>query len=238
MILLFLASLLAGGLNALAGGGSFISFPALLLMGVPPIQANATNNVALVPGMMASAYGYHEHLVREKGWLLLIILSFLGSFIGALLLLYTPPLTFMKLVPWLLLVATLIFTFEGFILSSKGVSRRNALVLQGLTAVYGGYFGAGVGIVILATLSLLGMKQIHLMNGLKSLLVMVINTVAASLFIGAHLVVWPEAVVMMLGSMIGGYSGARLAQKVDGRLIRGFVICTGFFLTIYFFLTA
>jgi uncharacterized protein len=260
--LLFLAALLAGTMNSVAGGGSFFSFPALLFTGVPPIPANATNTVAVWPGSVASAIAYRNELCVPR-WLMVILgcSSLAGGLLGALLLLHTPEKTFVKLLPFLLLLATLLFAFSGRItryLRGHFGRRVNAAnpeqaaaegpvvggwmtvlgvgLLQLVIATYGGYFGGGIGIMMLATLSLLGMENIHMMNALKTLLASLINGVAVITFILAGAVLWPQAVLMITGAIIGGYGGAYYARRLDPRFVRGFVISVGCAMTVYFFL--
>ncbi len=254
-IVLFFAAMIGGGLNSVAGGGSFVAFPALLYAGVPPINANATNTVALWPGSMASAWAYRKDLATQRGILpLLSVISLVGGVLGAVLLLLTPQNTFKTLIPYLLLVATLLFTFSGLIVSTLKklkASRRppgstepektglgGIGLIQFVTAVYGGYFGGGIGILMLATFALMGMQNIHAMNGLKTILASFINGVAVFTFVIAGAIYWPQALLMVVGGIIGGYFGAFLALKINPRFVRYFVIVFGFIMTIYFFLTS
>ncbi len=245
--ILFFAALIAGALNSVAGGGSFLSFPALLLTGVPPIIANATNTIALWPGSLASVGAYRKELKAQAP--LLIILgsaSLAGGLAGALLLLHTPEVVFVRMLPWLLLLATLLFTFGGRLTArlrqrlglqgrAEWISRIGIGLIQLVIATYGGYFGGGIGILMLASLSLIGMTHIHSMNALKTLLATLINGVAVVAFILAGAVYWPQAILMIAGAVIGGYGGAHTAQKIDPRWVRSFVIVIGFTMTIYFF---
>src|SRR5271156_5431841 len=224
-LLLFFAALIAGLLNAVAGGGSFISFPALLFTGMAPIAANATNTAALFPGTVASTVAYRNAFTPEARRLLplLLLTGVVGGFLGARILLSTPQSTFLRLIPWLLLAATLLFLAGPRI--SAWVRRRavagktsRPLTIAGfflelLIAIYIGYFGAGVGILVLSLLALLGMEDIHAMNGVKVLLVSVVNGVAMITFILAKTIFWPQALLMIAGSLIGGYAGAHYAQK-------------------------
>jgi uncharacterized protein len=247
-IFLFAASMFGGGLNAIAGGGSFITFPALLLTGIPPIPANATNTVALWTGVAASTGAYRKRLnVPLRVLVPLLASSVAGGLIGALLLLRTPAHTFMRLLPWLMLAATLLFTFGKKLSPSRGSSvdrhaGTGAIVLAAIfelfVAVYGGYFGAGMGFVILAMLSLLGMTEIHSMNALKTVLSGATNGLAVVAFIVARAVYWPQAVVMMGGAVIGGYFGAHYAQRLPQAWIRASIIFIGAGMTIYFFVKA
>ena len=253
---LFAAAAIAGGLNALAGGGSFLSFPALLFVGLPAVQANATNTVALWPGLAASAIAYLKRLDAPRRLLIpLLMTSLAGGCAGALLLLKTPQHTFLHLVPWLLLAGTLLFAFGNQIRALAGknlggsglnedlhaVSAR-AIVLSSLAelllAVYGGYFGAGIGFILLGLLAALGMRDIHAMGALRTLLSVAINAAAVVTFIMAGAVVWGPCLVMVFGAMAGGWFGAHYAQRADPRKMRLLVIAIGFAMSLYFFITA
>jgi len=235
-------------LNAVAGGGSFIAFPALLFTGVPPIPANATNSLALWAGVTASGGAYRSQLdVPRRVLLPLLITSVIGGLLGAYLLLKTPAHTFMELLPWLMLGATLLFVFGPRLSAGRPSSVGRdatataiivASVLELAVAVYGGYFGGGVGIVNLAMLAAIGMTDIHAMNALKSVLGSAINGVATVAFILARAVYWPQALVMTAGAVAGGYFGAHYAQKLPQNWVRGFVILVGIVMTIYFFAKA
>jgi len=245
--ILFLAALIAGAINSVAGGGSFVSFPALLFAGIPPVNANASNTVALWPGQVASIGAYRNQL-RHLSWVTvmpLVVTGVLGGALGGWTLLRTPQATFLRLVPWLILIATVIFAVSGRV--TRWVRRRTAsgehhefatgrgVVFQLFIAFYIGYFGAGAGILILAMLALLGMDQIHAMNALKALLTTVSNGVAMLLFIVSHAVYWPETILMIAGSMVGGYFGAYFAQKTRPEYVRAIVIVIGFTLSAYYF---
>jgi len=247
VVLLFCAAVLGGAVNSVAGGGGFIAFPALLFTGMPSINANATNTVALWPGTVASTGAYRKSL---NGGLLrsiapLIIITFLGSTLGSFLLLHTRVSTFDKMVPWLLLGATALFTFGGKI--TRWITHHHiqggpsvwriigVTLIQACVAVYIGYFGAGVGIVMLALLAIMGMENIHSMNGLKTLLATCGNAVAVVIFIFAHAVRWPQALLMVVGAALGGYAGAWYAQKLDPKKVRYIVIAIGYSMTTYFF---
>jgi uncharacterized protein len=245
---LFLAAIVAGAINSVAGGGSFISFPALLFANIAPISANATNTAALWPGTMASTVAYWREMSQPRVRKLLpplLITGFVGGIIGASVLLKTPQATFMKMVPWLLLGATLLFVASGRIsawVRAQGEHghRRGLLFVAGLAmelviAIYIGYFGAGAGMLVLAMLALLDVGNIHAMNGLKSLLVNSVNLVALVIFIRARVIVWPETVVMLVGAIAGGYGGAYFAQKVNPVVIRRIVITIGFGMSAFFF---
>jgi uncharacterized protein len=247
-ILLFLASIVGGALNAVAGGGSFVAFPALLFVGIPPIPANATNTLALWTGASASGGAYRNRLdVPLRVLLPLLVTSLAGGIAGAVLLLRTPAHTFMRVLPWLMLGATLLFIFgkklAGRRASSVGHDATTAAIVGAsvfelVVAVYGGYFGGGLGIVNLAMLAAVGMTDIHAMNALKSILGMAINGVAAVVFVLRGAIYWPQAIVMIAGALVGGYFGAHYAQKLPQSWIRGFVILVGTGMTVYFFVRA
>src|ERR1700735_1072975 len=248
---LFLAAGIAGILNALAGGGSFISFPALLFIRVPPVKANATNTVALWPGLAASTIAYLKRLDAPLRLLIpLLATSIAGGWVGALLLLKTPQHTFLHFVPWLLLSGTLLFAFGNKIRAIAGSSdvindlRKiswRAIVASSfvelLLAVYGGYFGAGIGFVILGMLGALGMRDIHAMGAIRTMLAAAVNAAAVLTFILAGAVLWKECGVMVAGALLGGWFGARYAQKADPQKVRVFVIVIGFAMSAYFFVT-
>ncbi len=246
--ILFVAAILGGTLNSVAGGGTFITLPSLLFTGILPITANATSTVALWPGTVASVWAYRKELAMQKRGIVLLLSgsSLIGGVLGAELLLSTSQSTFVKLLPYLLLVATVLFALSGPIttrLHSKAFKggRQSWPVLSGIAilqliiAIYGGYFGGGIGILMLATLGLMGMENIHEMNAMKTVLTTFINGVAVIIFVIRGVVVWPEAVVMVVGAIIGGYAGAYFARKIDQRWVRGFVIVVGVSMTIYFF---
>lgn len=247
--LLFLAAIVGGTLNAVAGGGSFITFPSLIFGGIGAIEANATSTVALWPGSFASLLAYRKELaMQQRGFIVVLgVTSLIGGILGALLLLNTPASTFVLLIPYLLLLATLLFAFSKQITNLLRVrnaektrlSRRGLVgisFLQLIIAIYGGYFGAGIGILMLATLALMGMENIHEMNAVKTLLTILINGVAVIAFIIAGIIAWIPAIVMLAGAIIGGYGAAYFARKIDQKYVRGFVIAVGIILTIYFFL--
>jgi hypothetical protein len=247
-IFLFFAAVVGGAVNSVAGGGSFISFPALLFTGMAPIAANATNTLALMPGTLSSAVAYRNKFTPEARHLLvpLLVTSVIGGLIGAHILLRTPQSTFLHIVPWLLLGATLLFLMggriTGFIRNRAGHGTGSRVltvvgfVLALLLAIYIGYFGAGVGILVLSLLALLGMEDIHAMNGVKVLLVSLVNCVAIVTFIFARVIVWPQALLMLVGSSVGGYGGAYYAQKMNPQHVRWLVILVGFGMSAYFFI--
>jgi len=250
-IFLLIAAGIAGALNAVAGGGSFISFPALLFIRIPAVAANATNTVALWPGLAASTLAYLKRLNAPLRVLVpLLVTSIAGGWAGALLLLKTPQHTFLRLVPWLLLGGTLLFAFGN---SIRAIAGKTAIVddlrkiswqaivvssvAELLLSVYGGYFGAGIGFVTLAMLSMLGMRDIHAMGAIRTLLAVAINAAAVITFIVAGAVLWPQCAVMVAGSLVGGWFGARYAQKADPGKMRAVVIGVGLLMSAYFFVT-
>jgi uncharacterized membrane protein YfcA len=246
VVLLAGAAILAGAINAVAGGGSFVSFPALVLAGIPPISANATNTTALWPGNAASVGAYRRELVSQRSSMLAFgIVSLLGGLIGALLLLRASDQLFARMIPYLMLLATLVFTASPAIqraARSSGTDARpgplrraGIMALYFIVAIYGGFFGAGLGILTLAVLALLGETDIHEMNALKTLQATLINGVALVTFIFAGVIAWPQAFVMAIGAIIGGYGGAALARQVPALWVRRLVILISVTLTTYFF---
>ena len=245
-----LGAVIAGTLNAVAGGGSFVSFPVMLFTGAPPVPANATNTVALWPGLAASTIAYLKHL--SAPWRLLIpllVTSVVGGWIGALLLIKTPQHTFLHLVPWLLLGGTSLFAFGNKIRSVAGrtasvddlgqvswIAITVCSVLELLLAVYGGYFGAGIGFVMLGMLSALGMRDIVAMGAIRTLLAAAINAAAVATFIWAGTVLWPQFAVMVVGALTGGWFGAHFAQRANPRKMRLLVIAVGLTMSAYFFI--
>jgi uncharacterized protein len=247
-IFLFAAGVLGGALNSVAGGGSFIAFPALLFTGVPPVPANATNTLALFVGVTASGGAYRKHLdISRRVLIPLIVASVIGGLAGAFLLIRTPAQTFLRVLPWLLLGATLLFAFGKYLTGriradisheASTAALTGACIFELIVAVYGGYFGGGLGFMNLAMLAAIGMTNIHAMNALKAVLGGVINGVATVTFIATGAIAWPQGIVMTLGAVAGGYGGAHYAQKLPQQWIRVFVIFVGAAMTIYFFIRA
>jgi len=241
IIVLTAAAFLGGALNALAGGGSLVTFPALLFAGLNPIDANATSVVALFPGTFSSVWAYRRSIlgITEVSVTGFFLLSLFGGLLGALLLLSTPSSVFAGLVPWLVLFATIVFAVGNF--APLGAIRRfklgprGALAVHFIISVYGGYFGGGIGFLMLAALTLFGMRDINAMNGLKMILVGVMTLTSLVVFMVAGIVHWAEGLPMAVGSILGGYVAAHGAQKLDQRLIKGFIIVLGVGLTAYFF---
>jgi uncharacterized protein len=239
-LVLIIAAFLGGALNSLAGGGTLVTFPALLFAGLNPIDANASSVVALLSGTFAGAWAYRRNIlaVTEFSVLGLFVLSLAGGLIGALLLLWTPTTIFASLVPWLILLATIIFAVGNFA-PVDAIRRiqpgpRSALLAVFIIAIYGGYFGGGIGFLMLAAFTLFGMRDINAMNGLKMGLVGVMTTTAIVTFIVADVVRWREALPMLASSAVGSYMAAHWAQRLDQRWIKGFVIVLGTGLTVYF----
>jgi uncharacterized membrane protein YfcA len=240
-VVLAAAAILGGALNSVAGGGSFLTFPALLLSGVAPVSANATSAVALWPAALAASFAYRDDLRALRRMLVSLSgVSVLGGLVGAVLLLRTPDTTLSRLVPYLLLGATLVFTFGRRLVAradgpvTRGVVARGML-MQFAIAVYGGYFGGGMGIVMIAAFSLMGMTDMHSMNALKSVLGTLINLVAIALFIAAGTVAWRSGLVMIAAATCGGYLGARTARRVDAAKVRRFVLAVAWATTAFFF---
>jgi hypothetical protein len=242
----FGAAFLAGVINSVAGGGTLVTFPTLIWLGLNSVTANATSTVAIWPATLGSAWGYRRELrALEPRLFLLVIPSVIGGLAGAWLLRFTPPALFDRLVPFLILFATVLF------MAQEPVQRRlktanaathqsanwlmGAMFFQLLVGVYGGYFGAGIGILMLAALSIIGLTDIHQMNGLKVLLGGSMNGVAIVYFVANHMVHWPDVIVMVVGAIVGGYGGAGFARRLGGRAVRRIVIVVGFALAISFF---
>lgn len=238
------AAVIAGAINAIAGGGTLISFPALVWIGRDPILANATNTIALWPGSLAGMLGFRRELASARRWLFLLMLpSVAGGIAGAVLLLRTPTATFDRLVPLLILVATLLLAGQEMItrrLRFFAAAHENptpawllfVFSFQFLVGVYGGYFGAGIGILMLAALGLIGMTDLHQMNGLKNLLAICINGVAAIYFALSGAVLWRDGLIMAAGAIVGGFLGAKLAHRLGRTFVRRFVVGIGLVMTV------
>jgi uncharacterized membrane protein YfcA len=242
--LLFGAGLLAGAMNAASGGGSFVTLPALVAVGVPSVEANASSTVALFPGSLASALAYRDDLTPIAGLPVrtLIPVSLTGGLAGALLLLLTPAGAFDAIVPWLLLAGSLAFAFGG----RAGAALRRVvrigpttvIACQFLLGVYGGYFGGAVGIMMMATWGMLGVSDIRAMNATKVVLVGATNAVAVLCFALAGRVWWPQTAVMLLAAVAGGYGGASLARRLPAKALRAGIIAVNFLITAAFFFRA
>ncbi|RJX75359.1 sulfite exporter TauE/SafE family protein [Vibrio sinensis] len=246
-MLLFVAGILGGVLNSIAGGGSFITFPALMFVGVPPIIANATNTFAACAGYLSGTYGFRKDIAKHQGSLFkLVLLSLLGGGAGSYLLLSTSEEQFLHVIPWLLLFATLLFIFGAKISEftskmSHASSRFSlyhrfflAFVLVAVSA-YGGFFNAGLGVIVLSYLILAGYQDINLMNGLKLLVSSSVSIVAIVIFVIDDYIDWSRGSVVMLGTLLGGYIAARVSRQVDPSYVRGFVAVSSVVMTIYFF---
>jgi uncharacterized membrane protein YfcA len=256
---IFAAAFIAGMINSVAGGGTLVSFPTLIWVGLDPVIANATSTVGIWPGTVGGIFGFRREIAGSGRWMrLLIAPSLAGGVAGALLLLRTPSETFALIVPYLILFATILFAAQEPITRRlRGPKRAEshadglreqppdaraegtahgwwvgAVLFQFSVALYGGYFGAGIGILMLAALSILGLTDIHQMNGLKNFLGLCVNGVAAFYFIASGAVSWPEAIVMAVGAIAGGYGGAGLARRLGRRFVRRSVIVIGLAMTV------
>jgi uncharacterized membrane protein YfcA len=244
------AAAAGGAINSIAGGGTLLTFPALFAaLGASDdasVIANATSTVALFPGSLAGMAGYRRELAETPRWSLwLIVPSLIGGFCGSRLVTWLPSATFKTLVPWLILVAALLFWLQPWIARKIGLGREHApathrsiagaMAFQLLVAVYGGYFGAGIGILMLSALAMMGLGDIHRMNALKTLLGSCINGVAVVVFIVGGKVNWPIALVMAVAAIAGGYFGAHFARRLDRNLVRRAVVAIGFVLAAYYF---
>lgn len=242
-VVLILAGLGAGALNAIAGGGTFLSFPALVWAGVPPVMANATATFAALPGYIGSAWAFRHDIVGQDkpGLKGLILVAVLGGLLGALLLLVTPSDVFAGVVPWLLLIATIAFAIGPLVVRRMVVSGRAmgvgaALALILAVAIYGGYFNGGLGIMLLAAFGIVGMTDLNRMNGLKTLLSAVLSLVSVATYIVAGLIDWGNLVVVGVSCLIGGYVGAWAAKRITNvTLLRGFIILVGLIMAAIFF---
>ena len=241
-LILIVAAFLAGLMNAIAGGGSFFVFPALVFTGVPPINANASTTVALFPSAFASAWAYRRDL-RDFGgvsvrWMWVV--SVIGGTSGAVLLMSTSEEVFGAVIPWLLLVSTILFSFGARLASLldgiRKVHPSNLLLVQFIVSIYGGYFGGAVGLVMLAAWSFFGTTDLKLMNANRTFLGGSLNAAAVVLFVIADIVWWRQTLVMILFGIAGGYSGARIFVRMNPVVARGMVIAVGAGVTILFFI--
>lgn len=239
----------AGAVNAIAGGGTLLTFPTLILFGVPPMIANATSTLALLVGMAGSLYGYRNHIADVKPWFTTFIpVSIAGGWIGSLLLTRGSERVFTELVPYLVLFATVLFMLQGIV--SARLSRQlhaadssnsrhphllAALFFQFLVSIYGGYFGAGIGILMLATLGFMGFKNIHQMNTLKSVLGSLINLVAAAWFTASGLIDWPRMALMTAGALVGYYIASTYSQRLPQKSVRRLIAIIGLIITAVMF---
>jgi len=233
----------AGAINAVAGGGTLLTFPTLLAFGTPPVIANATSTLALVVGTSGGMFGNRQYYqaVRPLLWRFLPV-STVGGLIGSILLTRTSNHTFAKLVPFLILFATLLFLAQGFFRRYAGTPHGEAsagrtshvwgaIFFQFLVSIYGGYFGAGIGILMLATLGFIGMNNIYEMNTLKTILGSLINIVAALWFVWAGLIDWTRAVIMAVGAVAGYYLGSHFSQRIPQARVRQIITAIGFIIS-------
>ncbi len=252
LLWLGLSALAAGVLNAVAGGGTLLTFPTLLAALASPygreagVIANATSTVALVPGSLAAAWGYRREMRAARRWTLLLLApSLIGGFIGSLLVAYLHPRYFDILIPWLILTAALLFLIQPAVThltrssaASTGPTGRTiaaVVFFQFLVAIYGGYFGAGIGILMLSALALMGLPGVHQMNAVKTFLAFCINSVSVVIFVLMNKVEWRYAPVMAASSIVGGYLGARVARRIRPQLVRWFIVVVGLGLAGYYF---
>jgi uncharacterized membrane protein YfcA len=246
---LCLSAAAAGAINAIAGGGTLLTFPALFAaLGTSAgasVMANATSTVALVPGSLAAIWGYRRELAPVRRWVLLLAVpSLAGGFIGSALVIARPE-SFKMAVPWLILTAALLFAVQPLVAHVTGIGRPRtqiswrgvlgAVVLQFLIAIYGGYFGAGIGILMLTSLAVMGLSDIHEMNALKSVLGTIINATSVVVFVANGTVHWPFAGAMALASVAGGYAGAHVSRRMNRRFVRWLVVGIGLTLASYYF---
>ncbi|MDF2152262.1 sulfite exporter TauE/SafE family protein [Vibrio sp. CAU 1672] len=246
-VLLFSAGIIGGVMNSIAGGGSFITFPALMAMGVPPIMANATNTYASCAGYISGTFGFREEIAKHKRQLLFTtVFSVIGGAVGAYLLLSTPETLFMEIIPWLLLFATVLFVTGSHItrfIQTHSTKHRHAqalgavllaLLLVGVSA-YGGFFNAGLGVIVLSYLVVAGYQDINQMNGFKLLVSSCVSLVAIVIFVANGSIDWSKGSIVMLGSLTGGYLAARVSRRLNPLYIRGFVTLSSALITGYFF---
>ena len=241
ILLILIAAFGAGVLNTIAGGGTFLTFPALVLVGVPPVMANATSAVAVFPGYLGGALGFREELSKfdRKQMARLIIITLIGGLIGSLLLLVSSNKAFSIVVPFLLLAATLAFLF-GDRIRTWAASKSRAVTPYGtvgllLVSIYGGYFNGGLGIVLLALFAVWGMVDIHTMNGLKNGLSFALSAISVVVFAIGGLVAWSMALPMMAAAILGGYAGAPLARALPKSAVRALIAVVGFSMSTVFF---
>ncbi len=244
-LLLCFSALVAGAINSVAGGGTLLTFSALLTV-VDPVMANATSTVALVPGSLAGGWAYRRELLALSRWTgLLIVPSLVGGVVGSLLVTELDERYFSALVPWLLLTAALLFLSQPAIARLAGIGKDHTpptartlagvILFQFLVAVYGGYFGAGIGILMLSALGLMGFGDIHRMNALKNVLGACINGVSVAVFVAERKVEWRYALSMTITAILGGYLGARTARRLDGNVVRWVIVLIGLGLAAHFF---
>ena len=240
--ILLIAAFLAGILNAIAGVGSFLTLPALVFVGVPPVTANATSAVAVFPGYLGAVAGFRKEIRQFDRTLLIrfLLVSLAGGCTGALLLLITSNDVFSILIPWLLLFATILFgcgqSLFNRLRRGASVYARSGMVIIYMVSVYGGYFNGGLGIILLAALLFIGLSDLHLMNGLKNGISFAIAVISVAIFSVAGLVRWKEALLMMVAATLGGYCGALMARKIQPAFLRVLITCIGLGMSVVFFL--
>ena len=240
-LLLVGSAFLAGAINSVAGGGTFLTFPALLATGITPICANVTSSIAVFPGNFAAAIAYRDDFkkINEIPLPLTIAVSLIGGWFGATVLMHTPQKTFAGLIPWLILSSTLLFAFgkQGgeWLRKRLTINKFGLAFLFLLIGFYGGYFGAGIGILTLAVMGLLGMTDINKMNASKTILTGMMNLAAVTNFLFNTSVYWHGMILMTISCIIGGYVGAAVARKIPQKVVKMIVIGIGVTLTIYFF---
>lgn len=241
LAVLLVAAFFAGALNAAAGGGTFLTLPALMFAGLPPVAANATGSVALLPGYVASTFGFREdlHHARPAGFTGSTVAAIVGGALGALLLIVTPNHAFRIVVPWLMLVATLLFAFGPWLTARLHRDRPAgaAAFVGGIlaTSIYGGYFNGGLGVILLAVLGLLGQTDLNFMNGYKNLVSAILTAIATVVYAVGGTVAWIPALIMMVAAVIGGYVGARVARRLSARVLRLGIVAVGVVTTAWFF---
>jgi uncharacterized membrane protein YfcA len=241
-VLLFFAGLIGGMMNAAAGGGSFVTFPAMIYAGIPSVAANASSTVALLPGSMVSAWKFRKFIKPFPGvsMVLVFIVTLVGGAAGALLLLYTPSSSFDAMVPWLLLTGSMAFAFgkrAGDWLRTKvRIGPIFVLSLQFMLGIYGGYFGGAVGIMMLAVWTLFGLTDIYMVNANKTMLVGTANAMAVIIFIVAGKIYWADTLVMMAATITGGYLGAILTTRIKPEKLRKGIVIFNFLITAVFFI--
>ncbi|GAC1499882.1 MAG: sulfite exporter TauE/SafE family protein [Candidatus Saccharimonadales bacterium] len=248
-ITLFFVGILVGGMNAIAGGGTIIGYPAMVAAGLPPLVANVTGSLVVLPGLISSVYGYRKYLTKlPRRYLILLVPCVIGGIVGSLILRHTSSTQFEKLVPGLIVFAVILFAVQPLLhfhlhrhISSKS-KKIQTLLLIGLallpTAAYAGYFGAGFGFIMLAFLGFTSINDVHKMNALKNIAGAVIAVVTIICLLNTHLFNWHIGLIMATGNAIGGYSGARLSLRLSSHIIRILVIVFGFMAAIYLGLRA
>ena len=241
ILLLLSAAFGAGILNTIAGGGTFLTFPALVFVGIPPVVANATSTVAVLPGYLGGALGYRTEVAAfdRRQFIRLTLIALLGGAVGAGLLLISSDAAFSALVPFLLLIATLVFLFGQRVRDfaarhAKGVTPFG-FVGMFLVSIYGGYFNGGLGIILLALFALWGMTNIHQMNGLKTAMSFILSVISVAIFAGAGIIEWTAGLMMMVASTLGGYAGAPISRALPMPVIRAVIGAVGFIMSAVFF---